>query len=104
MSILDLLKEPTKTVKFKGADLTVRKLPTRVVIELSQAAGKHEDADNFKRNIDMMSLILVNGVEEFDESHIDIIRDASQDLFSELADLQTEVMDFSGLGVKDSEE
>lgn len=104
MSILSLLQESTKTVKFRDGEVTVRKLPTRVIIELSSIGADDENESTFQDNVEIMSVILVNGVVEFDADDMLAIQDASQELFTELAKLQTEVMEFSGLSVPDSEE
>ena len=90
----------TKTIDFRGNELTLRELSYGQVASFSDIAKDVEDVNAFEGNKKAMGAILRAGITEFDE-----LTDDQLDRFSPVAlkELNEAVLEFNGLNVANEE-
>jgi len=90
----------TKTIDFRGQELTVKELSYGEVASFSKMAQEFENLDAMESNKAAMGALLRSGIVEFEE-----LTDKQLDGFSPVAlkELNEAVLDFNGLSAKDEE-
>ena len=102
MSIIDKIAQKTKVSTCLGETVTIVQLPMAALGKMESLSREAKDVDQLMANIDMVVLCVTRGVKELSGAE-DMVKNASPEAFQALANLASEVLDFSGLTPQDTD-
>ena len=98
-----LLAPQTKTVEFQGEEITIKKLPFLIILDIQDKAKEFENSDALRGNLEVLILVLTQGVVEA-EGCEELIRTADGEMFTACSELSSKIMEFSGMLIGDTDE
>ncbi len=89
----------SKTVKFMGQDLKINKLMVSEVIDIRSQAAKVNEDDSSDRGLDLIKTVIKLSVEDAEDLSDEDFANLPID---DLTKLSEEIMNYSGLGTKET--